>query len=79
MNLKNAIASRIREIIKDRKLNQYKVSKLTGIPQSTLSTILNGDIKAIKISTLYDFCAGIGIEISEFFDSELFKLKNLED
>lgn len=55
------------------------MSKLTGIPQSTLSTILNGDIKTIKISTLYDFCAGIGIEICEFFDSELFKLKNLED
>ena len=77
--LQKLIIRRIREIIKEKNLNQYKLYKLTGIPQSTKSTILNGDIKTIKLTTLYDICAGLNLEFTDFFSPEYFKLKNIED
>ena len=79
MILQKNVATRIKEIINEKKLNQYKVYKLTGIPQSTLSTIIKGELKTIKLSTLYDFCAGLNIEFSEFFECDYLKLKNIED
>ena len=79
MKLLNAIIKRIKEIMKERDLNQYKLFKLTGVPQSTISTILNGDIKTIKLDTLYDICAGLNIEFEEFFSVDYLKIENIDD
>lgn len=48
MKMKAAIVSRISCIIKERKLTQKEVSKLTGIPQSRISNILNGQFRGIS-------------------------------
>lgn len=79
MLLKNAIVKRIKEIISDRDINQYKLSKLTGIAESTISTLLNSDTKTVKLSTLYDICAGLQIEFKDFFDCCYLALSELED
>ncbi len=79
MKLKNCISRRIKEIIKNRKITQYELFKQTGVPQSTISTILNSESKTVKLSTIYDICSGLGIELSEFFDYDYLKLENLDD
>lgn len=79
MNLKQAIAKRIKEELTKRNISQYKLSALSGVPQSTITTILNHDIKTIKMNTLYDICSGLNIELKDFFDTEYFKLENLDD
>lgn len=48
MKMKAAIVSRISNIIEERKLTQKEVSKLTGIPQSRISNILNGQFRGIS-------------------------------
>ena len=79
MVLKEAIAKRIKEELIKRNISQYKLSQISGVPQSTITTILNYDIKTIKLNTLYDICSGLGIELKDFFDTEYFKLENLDD
>ncbi len=79
MLLKEAVAKRIRELIKENNLNQYKLSKLSGVAESTISTILNADTKTIKLSTIYELCAGLGIELHEFFNCNYLNLENLDD
>lgn len=79
MLLIEAIAERIVEIKDERRLSQYSLSKLTGIPQSTISTIIKKQIKTIKLSTIYDLCSGLGIELREFFNSPIFELNSLDD
>ncbi len=79
MLLKEAIGKRIKEIIANRDINQYKLSKLTGIAESTISTLLNSDTKTVKLSTLYDICAGLQIEFKDFFDCSYLSLSELED
>lgn len=79
MLLKEAIVKRIKEILDDRDINQYKLAKLTGLAESTISTLLNSDTKTIKLSTLYDMCAGLQIEFKDFFDCNYLSLSELED
>lgn len=79
MKLKDAIAKRIKEIIKEKGITQYELFKRTGVPQSTISTILNAETKTVKLSTIYEICSGISVELSDFFDCEYLKIENLED
>lgn len=79
MKLNQAISKRIKELLKDRNLTQYGLFKLTGVPQSTISTILKGDLQTVKLSTIYEICSGLNLEIDEFFNKDYFKLNNLED
>lgn len=79
MVLKKAIAERIKGIIKEKNMTQYELFKRTGVPQSTISTILKAETKTVKLSTIYEICSGLEIELSEFFDCPSLKLNNLDD
>ena len=78
MDFTKLVSKRMKQIIEEKGLTQYKVYKLTNIPQSTISTILAGKVKTIKLSTIYDFCLGLGVEISEYFGADEFKIKNIK-
>ena len=79
MKLKQAVAKRIKSLIKEKGITQYELFKRTGVPQSTISTILNGDIKTVKLSTIFEICLGLEIELSEFFDVDYLKSNSIED
>lgn len=79
MKLQEAIAKRIKTLINEREITQYQLYKLTGVPQSTISTLLKAETKTVKLSTVYDLCSGLNIELSDFFNSELLKSDNIED
>lgn len=79
MKLNKAVAIRIKEILRERKITQYELYKLTGVPQSTISTILKCECNSVRLSTIYDICSGLGIELKAFFDSLNFSLENLTD
>ena len=78
MLLTNALIKRIKELIKDRKMTQYQLSKSSGLSQSTLSTILTKQVKTIHFTTLFDICFGLNIELSDFFDCDYLKFENVE-
>ena len=79
MKLIEAISRRIKEIMKERGINQYQLSKLTGVPQSTITTILHCDTKSVRLSTIYEICAGLEIEFEDFFRVNYLKIENIED
>ena len=79
MKLKVAVSKRIKDLMKERELNQYQLSKLSCIPQSTLSTILHGDAKTTTFLNIYYICRGLGIELEEFCASEYFASENIDD
>lgn len=79
MTLKVAIAKRIKELLSKNNMTQYELFKRSGVPQSTISTILNAEIKTVRLSTLYDICSGLNIDLSAFFDCDYLKMENLED
>ena len=79
MKLVKAVAKRIREILKSKNMTQYELFKLSGLPQSTISTILKGELITIKLSSIYEICSGLNIEFSEFFNTDYLKLENIDD
>jgi len=76
MNISDAVASRILELCRERNLTVNKLSTLSGVTQSTVNDIVNRKAKNIGIVTIKKLCDGLGITITDFFETERFK--NLE-
>ena len=79
MCLNEAVSKRINEFLVERKLTQYGLSMKSGVPQSTLSTIINCKFDGMKLRIIYEICEGLEIELKDFFDSPLFSRENVMD
>lgn len=79
MPLNQAISKRIYELCKQRNMTQYQLSMKSGVPQSTLSTIMKCRFPSMKMRIIYEICEGFEISIKDFFDSPLFERENLVD
>lgn len=79
MKLVKAVSKRLKEILMEKGITQYELFKMSGVPQSTISTIINADIKTVKLSTIYEICSGLNIEIYDFFNADYLKIENLDD
>ena len=76
MKLNEAVAYRINELCNERGITQYQLYLKTGVPQSTLSTIMKCSYPSMKLRIIYEICDGLEITILDFFASPLFE--NLE-
>lgn len=57
---------RIRTLLDERGWTMYKLSKISGVSQSTLSNMFNRNNDP-SISTLEEICKGFGLTLSQFF------------
>lgn len=78
MNLADAIAMRIEELMKKHTVTQYKLSQLSGVSQSTISDIRLKKNKSVNITIIHELADGLGLGLDEFFASPLFKRENIE-
>ena len=76
MNIGEAVRLRILELCKEYGITVNELATVSGLTQSTLSNIVGGRNNSTTVSTIKKICDGLGIEIPEFFNSELFR--NLE-
>ena len=79
MKLNEAVATRIKELCRERNMTQYQLFIASGVPQSTLSTIMRCAFPSMKLRIIYEICEGFQISLEEFFHSPLFDRENLED
>ena len=79
MQLNEAISKRITELCDERNMTQYGLSLKSGVPQSTLSTIINCTFDSMKMRIIYEICDGLEITLKDFFDSPLFDRENIID
>ena len=79
MNLNQAIAKRLKSCLKEKEMTQYALSMKTGVPQSTISTIINGKVESVLISSIYQLCIGLEIELTDFFNDKSLFIENIED
>ncbi|MBE5735610.1 MAG: helix-turn-helix transcriptional regulator [Clostridiales bacterium] len=78
MLLNKAFSERVRQLLKEKGLTQYKLSQLTGIYQSTLADILNCKYDTPNFRNMVLIIRELGVSMSEFFDSELFNFDLLD-
>lgn len=67
-----AVRTRILTLCAINNLSVNRLSIMSGVTQSTLSNIISGRNHSTTVSTIQKLCDGLGISISDFFDSELF-------
>ena len=77
MTINHAFSIRVREILKEKKMTQYKLEQLTGIYHSTMTSILSHKTNASNFKTMALIIRELGVSITEFFDSPVFDFVNL--
>lgn len=68
MGIYEFTVKRIYELCKERQITPNALSYLSGISQSTIKSILNGESKNPGIVTLKKICDGLNISVVQFFD-----------
>lgn len=60
MNIK-----RLLEILNDKHISRYKLSKLSGVNESTITRLINEKNKDPKLSTVKAIAKALGVDINE--------------
>ena len=78
MKLNQAISGRLTELLKEKQMTQYQLFIKSGVTKSTIGNVINSSYDSVKLRVIHEMCQGLGISISEFFDSPLFQEGNLD-
>lgn len=78
MTLNQAFAIRVRELLKEKKMTQYRLEMSTGIYHSTMTALLNNKVKASNFHTMALIIKELGVSITEFFNSPVFEFDLLD-
>ena len=76
-NVNRAVAIRISQLLKDKKMTQYRLAMNSGITHSTLKNIIHETVKDNLLSTVILLAGGFDMTVSQFLDSPLFLEENL--
>ncbi len=79
MTLSEAIKNRINELLKINKMNINTLANNAGISSSTIRSIMKGKCKTPTALTLYYICIAFNITLSEFYNSDLFNIDNINE
>ena len=74
MRSKEALQIRILNLCDENELSLNALGARCGITQSTLNNIVNGRNNSITIQTVLRLCRGLGMELQEYFDDDLFRV-----
>ncbi|MUG71783.1 MULTISPECIES: helix-turn-helix domain-containing protein [Paenibacillus] len=61
----NTFNIRLKEILRERKMTQRQLAELTGLRQSTISSICKNQVDRIYLNTLAIICAKLDISIDQ--------------
>lgn len=78
MRLLEAVGLRTKELLEEKKMSQYKLIKIAKFNEKTIPEIIKGKTTDIKVTSVYRIATAIGISLTEFFNSPLFKESNIE-
>ncbi len=74
----NAVATRIKEVLKEKGMSIYRLEKITAIPHSSMQTVMRTDNNSVNLKTVLLLIKGLGITPKDFFNSPLFEDEDLE-
>ena len=78
MQLNEAVSKRLTELLQEKHMTPYQLYIKSGVPKSTIGNILSCAYPSMKLRIIHEMCQGLGLSITEFFQSPLFNEDNLE-
>lgn len=76
MDITEAVKKRFGELCNERGISFCKLATISGVPYTTVKSILYNQSKNPGIATIKKLCDGLDVSITEFFETDEFK--NLE-
>ena len=73
MNMGETLKKRIFELTIKYNKTFYELSKISGIPQSTIRKIASGKSKNPNLANIEKIAIAFGLSLYDFFDDELFR------
>ena len=73
MGIYDIVVERILFLCKEQEITPNGLSYASGVSQSTIKSILNGESKNPGIVTIKKLCDGFNISIVDFFDTAEFR------
>lgn len=77
--MREAVIRRFLEILEEKKITINKLANLSGVAPSTVKNIFNGTSRNPGIVTIKLLCDGLGITVTEFFNSPIFEKLEIEE
>lgn len=78
VKLNEAVSLRLKELLNQHNMTQYKLFSRSGVPKSTIHNIIDCAYDSVKLRIIHEICQGFPISITEFFQSPLFDEQNLD-
>ena len=72
MRTKEAVAQRILELCRERKIAVNALANISGVSPSTIYSMLNQKSQNPGVVSIKKICDGLEITVREFFDSPMF-------
>lgn len=72
MTAQEAVRNRVLQLCGERNITINKLATLAALPPSSVKNILYGRSQNPKLLTIKMICDGLGMTLSEFFDTEDF-------
>ena len=72
MQLSDATRERIKQLLREKDMKLFDLSKAAGIALPTISDFLKNDTKNLRMDTMLHICEGFDITLKDFFNNSLF-------
>lgn len=78
MKVSKAVATRIRELLAEKNMTQYRLEINSGLPKGTFTSLMYARYNGVNLTTLITVIRTLGVSVDEFFSSPLFSEENLD-
>ena len=78
MNIGQAVAKRVTDLLKQHDKTQYRLAKDMTVTHNTMTNIVNAKTKSVNLNTIFLMCRALGITIDDFFNDPVFKNNELD-
>lgn len=79
MTILEAVTQRLTELMREKDLTMSGLAQISAVPPSTVKNIFYGKSQNPGIVTIKLLCDGMGITITEFFDTSAFRELEIEE
>ena len=77
MTVNDAVAARIKTLLKEKHMTQYRLEQSSGIQHGSMQCIMNGRNKMVTLSTVMMLAHGFSISVTEFLNDDVFRWENV--
>ena len=78
MTVCQAVAIRVKALLKEKPMTQYRLEKQSGIQHGTMNGIMSAKNRGIELNTVMMIARGFQMTVLEFLNDPIFMSEELE-